>query len=95
LPASTSNLTLFGFSPELGVIGCCAKGTKVHYEQYDALSHIWRIRIWLPNSIAWINERFAVLPRPENCSSIAPRNSLKPIAVIRGEVVRTASVGCR
>src|ERR1700677_1358271 len=61
--------------------GYCAKGTRVHYEQYDALSHIWSIPIWLPNSIAWIKERFAGLPAPENCSSIAPGNSLAPIPV--------------
>ncbi|MGH3561155.1 MAG: lipase family protein, partial [Mycobacterium sp.] len=59
--------------------GYCANGTKVHYEQYDALSHIWSIPIWLPNSIAWINRRFAGLPASENCSSIAPGNALEPI----------------
>jgi hypothetical protein len=59
--------------------GYCAKGTKVHYEQYDALSHTWSIPIWLPNSIAWIKQRFAGLPAPQNCSSITPGNSLDPI----------------
>ena len=59
----------------------CAKGTRVHYEQYGALSHISSIPIWLPNSVAWIKERFAGLPAPENCSSIAPGNSLAPIPV--------------
>src|SRR5271155_4349932 len=61
--------------------GYCSKGTRVHYEQYDALSHIWSVPIWLPNSIVWIKERFAGLPAPENCSSIAPGNSLAPIPV--------------
>ena len=59
----------------------CKKGTTVWYEQYDALSHIWSIRIWLPNSIAWIKERFAGLPAPLNCSSIPPGNKLPPIPV--------------
>jgi hypothetical protein len=59
--------------------GYCAKGTKVYYEQYDALSHIWSIPVWLPNAIAWVKARFAGLPAPENCSSIAPGNSLAPI----------------
>lgn len=59
----------------------CAKGTKVHYEQYQALSHIWSIPIWLPNAIAWIKQRFAGLPGPQNCSSIAPGNPLEPIPV--------------
>ena len=57
----------------------CAKGTKVHYEQYNALSHIWSLPIWLPNSIAWIKHRFAGLPAPENCSSIPEGNPLNPI----------------
>src|SRR5271165_1190201 len=61
--------------------GYCKKGTTVHYEQYDALSHIWSIRIWLPNSIAWIKERFAGLPAPQNCSSIKPGNKIPPIPV--------------
>jgi Secretory lipase len=57
----------------------CAKGTKVHYEQYDALSHIWSVPIWLLNSIGWIKQRFAGLPAPDNCSSIAEGNPLTPI----------------
>jgi len=60
---------------------CCAKGTKVYYEQYNALSHIWSVPIWLLNSIAWIKHRFAGLPAPENCSSIPEGNPLKPIPV--------------
>jgi Secretory lipase len=59
----------------------CAKGTTVHYEQYDALSHIWSVPIWLPNAIAWIKQRFAGLPAPQNCSSIPEGNPLKPIPV--------------
>ncbi|MGA8328112.1 MAG: lipase family protein [Mycobacterium sp.] len=57
----------------------CAKGTKVYYEEYDALSHIWSVPIWLLNSIAWIKDRFAGLPAPENCSSIPIGNPLTPI----------------
>jgi hypothetical protein len=58
----------------------CAKGTKVYYEQYDVLSHIWSLPIWLANSIGWIKDRFAGLPAPENCSSIPEGNPLTPIA---------------
>jgi Secretory lipase len=57
----------------------CAKGTKVHYEEYNALSHIWSVPIWLANSIAWINQRFDGVPAPENCSSIHEGNPLTPI----------------
>ena len=59
----------------------CAKTTKVHYEQYDLLGHIASLVPWLPHSIAWIQQRFAGLPAPQNCSSIAPGNSLAPIPV--------------
>ena len=61
--------------------GYCAKGTKVHYEEYRALSHVTSVAVWLPSSIAWIKERFAGLPAPQNCSSIAAGNSLDPIPV--------------
>jgi hypothetical protein len=57
----------------------CAKGTKVHYEQYKDLSHIWSVPIWLLNSIGWIKQRFEGLPAPENCSSIPQGNPLTPI----------------
>ena len=59
----------------------CAKGTKVYYEQYDALGHVTSIVIWLTHSIAWIKQRFAGVQAPQNCSSIAPGNPLAPIPV--------------
>src|ERR1700733_10184608 len=59
----------------------CAKGTKVYYEQYKSLSHIWSVPIWLHNSIAWVKQRFAGVPAPENCSSILEGNPLTPIPV--------------
>jgi hypothetical protein len=59
----------------------CAKGTKVHYEEYELLSHIWSLPIWLHNSVAWIKQRFAGVPAPENCSSIRKGNPLTPIPV--------------
>jgi hypothetical protein len=57
----------------------CAKGTIVHYEQYDALSHTTSVPIWLVDSIAWIKQRFAGVPATQNCSSIQPGNPLEPI----------------
>jgi hypothetical protein len=57
----------------------CAKGTTVYYEQYDALGHIASLVPWLPESIAWIQQRFADLLAPQNCSSIAHGNPLGPI----------------
>ena len=57
----------------------CEQGVAVQYEQYDLLSHISSVPIWLYNAIDWINDRFAGLPAPQNCSSIAPGNPLDPI----------------
>jgi hypothetical protein len=57
----------------------CAKGTTVRYEQYDALSHIWTVPVWLPRALGWIKLRFAGVPATENCASIAPGNPLDPI----------------
>jgi len=59
----------------------CAAGKTIHYEEYGALSHILSLALWLPNSIAWIKQRFAESPPPQNCSSIRPGNPIKPIPV--------------
>jgi hypothetical protein len=58
----------------------CEKGTKVHYEQYNALSHIWSVPIWLLHSITWIKQRFAGVAARANCSSIQKGNPLTPIS---------------
>lgn len=57
----------------------CSKGVKVKYEQYNLLSHVTSLVTWLPAAIDWVNDRFNGLPAPQNCSSIAPGNSLDPI----------------
>ncbi|TPG36698.1 lipase family protein [Mycolicibacterium hodleri] len=57
----------------------CAEGTAVHYEQYDSLSHLTTVGIWLVHAINWINDRFAGQPAPQNCSAISPGNPLDPI----------------
>ena len=57
----------------------CEQGTAVQYEQYDLLSHISSVAILVVHAIAWINDRFAGLPAPQNCSSIAAGNPLDPI----------------
>jgi Secretory lipase len=57
----------------------CAKGTTVHYEQYDDLAHVSSLLPWLPKSIDWLMDRFAGLRARDNCSSIAPGNRLDPI----------------
>ena len=57
----------------------CNKGTKVQYSQY-LLGHIGTAVPWIAEAMIWMNNRFLGLPAPSNCSSIAPGNSLAPIA---------------
>ena len=54
------------------------RGATVWYEQYDELSHISSLFLWLPNSITWIKQRFAGDPPPQS-ASIDPGNPLDPI----------------
>jgi hypothetical protein len=56
------------------------RGATVWYEQYDELSHISSLYLWLPHSITWIKQRFAGVPPPQS-SSIKPGNKLDPINV--------------
>jgi hypothetical protein len=57
----------------------CSRGVSVQYKEYEHLSHVPSAAVWLPEADAWLASRFAGLPAPENCSSIAPGNSLAPI----------------
>ncbi len=57
----------------------CGKGAKVQYTQYP-LGHIGTAVPWIAEAMTWMNNRFLGLPAPQNCSSIAPGNSLAPIA---------------
>jgi hypothetical protein len=57
----------------------CQAGTKIFYQQYNLTSHVTTVPLWLPAAIAWLNARFGNQPAPQNCSSIAPGNSLAPI----------------
>ncbi len=57
----------------------CGRGVSVQYEEYEHLSHVPSAAVWLPEANAWLAARFAGVPAPQNCSSIAPGNSLAPI----------------
>jgi hypothetical protein len=57
----------------------CERGLAVHYTEYQHLGHIEGAAPWLTETAAWLAGRFAGLPAPQNCSSIAPGNSLAPI----------------
>jgi hypothetical protein len=57
----------------------CARGATVQYVQYDWLSHVSAVGIWVVQAIDWIKDRFAGQPARNNCSSIQPGNRLDPI----------------
>lgn len=60
----------------------CRAGTRVQYRQYP-LSHFTTVSLWLPDAIAWVEQRFAGLAAPSSCGSIAKGNSLAPVPVPR------------
>lgn len=57
----------------------CARGVTVQYEQYDLLSHISTVGLWLLKAVNWIHDRFGGEPAPNNCASIPEGNPLDPI----------------
>lgn len=56
----------------------CAQGVQVSHEEYGS-SHFVSMVHWLPAATAWVDDRFAGKPAPQNCASIAPGNSLAPL----------------
>src|SRR5580704_3161768 len=65
----------------------CASGTAVDYTQYDALSHVTTFPVWTPAALAWLGSRFAGSQAPNDCSQIAPGNSLAPVRPAIGGAV--------
>jgi hypothetical protein len=61
----------------------CSRGVAVKYTEYQHLGHIEGAGPWLPEAELWLTERFAGLTVPQNCSEIAPGNSLAPIKKAR------------
>jgi Secretory lipase len=57
----------------------CSRGVSVKYTEYQHLGHIEGAVPWLPEAAAWLAGRFAGLAAPQDCSEIAPGNSLAPI----------------
>lgn len=48
----------------------CADGTRVQYNQYDALSHGTTAVAWFPTALVWLEARLAGLPAPTTCARI-------------------------
>jgi hypothetical protein len=59
----------------------CANGATIYYVEYERLSHITAVPIWLLQAIDWITDRFEGKPAPQNCASIPPGNALDPLPV--------------
>ncbi len=57
----------------------CAAGVPVKFTEYQHLGHIEGAAPWLPEMLGWLTERFAGLAAPQDCSEIAPGNSLAPM----------------
>jgi hypothetical protein len=57
----------------------CEGGDKVLYNEY-ALGHITAAVPWIATAVPWLEARFAGIPAPSSCGSIAPGNPLTPIA---------------
>jgi hypothetical protein len=57
----------------------CASGTAVDYTQYNALSHVTTFPVWAPAALAWLDGLFAGSQAANDCSQIAPGNSLAPV----------------
>ena len=57
----------------------CERGVAVQYTEYQHLGHIEGAVPWLTETVPWLTGRFVGLPAPQDCSEIAPGNSLAPI----------------
>ena len=62
----------------------CGRGVPVQYVEYESLSHVLSAAPWLLEATSWLTDRFAGVPAPQDCWSIAPGNSLAPISVVSG-----------
>jgi hypothetical protein len=51
----------------------------VDYTQYDVLSHVTTFPVWTLAALTWLGSRFAGGQPPNDCSQIAPGNSLAPV----------------
>lgn len=62
----------------------CASGDPVDYQEYADLSHEETEAPWLAATLPWLTARFAGAPAPQDCSTIAPGNSLAPVSTSSG-----------
>jgi hypothetical protein len=67
----------------------CNRGVTLKYTEYQGLSHILAGVPWLVEAYVWLGERLLGIPAPQNCSSIAPGNSLEPLSDVAANVSGT------
>ncbi|PCE27051.1 triacylglycerol lipase [Paraburkholderia acidicola] len=61
----------------------CSRGVKVQYGETPLLSHTPdALLAWIPETLLWVNARFANLTPPQNCGQIPAGNSLAPIPAL-------------
>lgn len=57
----------------------CADGNQsISYVEHEFLSHVLTAVAWVPNTLDWIDARFANKPAPSSCGRIPAGNSLAP-----------------
>lgn len=59
----------------------CASGDPVEFQQFTDLSHEETEVPWLAETLPWLTTRFAGTAAPQDCSTIAPGNSLAPVTL--------------
>ncbi len=59
----------------------CASGDPVDFQQFTGLSHEETEVPWLAETLPWLTARFAGAAAPQDCSTIAPGNSLAPVTL--------------
>ncbi|MEU1996436.1 lipase family protein [Nocardia gamkensis] len=55
---------------------CDTGNPAIDYRQYDDLAHVSAQAAWTPQALGWLADRFAGVPAPTSCGSIAPGNPL-------------------
>ena len=62
----------------------CADGNQsISYVEHEFLSHVLTAVAWVPNTLDWIDARFANKPAPSSCGRIPAGNSLAPEVLAR------------
>jgi hypothetical protein len=64
----------------------CQRGVSVHFQEYKGQDHTGAAVQFEPAALGFITQRLLGLPVPNDCSSIAPGNSLAPLPVATASI---------